>query len=150
MGKATPAAQNSSALNASSPLGSSPPIEGDPFSGGNLDRQSPETEENSFAGGNPNNDDDDDVEAALEADELLVFDPSLAADDPNADPDQLSFLDTGDHLDEVSKDESDSSRHEHGGLDEASLLTQYWWLACLPICVILLLQFMPLPNWFTG
>lgn len=85
------------------------------------------------------------MEAALEADELLVFDPSLAANDPNADPDQLSFLDTGIHEgDGTAKDESD------GGEQDESLLGQYWWLASLPICVILLLQFMPLPNWLTG
>ena len=117
-----------------------------------MDRLSPETEENSFAGGgNPDEDDNDDVEAAMEADELLVFDPSLAPDDPNADPDQLSFLDHGDHLLGDPKDVSDGGGvGESSHLDELSLLGQYWWLASLPICVILLLQFMPLPNWLTG
>lgn len=48
----TPAASSAGGINASASLGALPMVE-DPFGGGNVDRLSPETEENSFAGKDP-------------------------------------------------------------------------------------------------
>ena len=107
----------------------------DPFSMSSLE-PSPVTEENSVMDGKADDDDEDSVEEAVEADELLVYDP---ASDDASDP--------------LHSDEADV-----GGIDgqmavaadDSNLLSHYWWLASLPICAVILVQFLPLPSWVLG
>eukprot|EP00095_Tigriopus_kingsejongensis_P001879 snap_masked-scaffold70_size417918-processed-gene-2.2 protein:Tk01879 transcript:snap_masked-scaffold70_size417918-processed-gene-2.2-mRNA-1 annotation:"testis-expressed sequence 2 protein isoform x1" len=113
----------------------------DPFSGLS-ELPSPETEHDisiaSSLGQSPNaerdgSEDTDQVETALEADEMMVFDPA-----------QESLDDSLEGMDEADAEDSPQPP------DTVSLFTEYWWVALLPICVILLLQFLPFPSWVTG
>jgi hypothetical protein len=105
----------------------------DPFSNTSLEG-SPETEDNSIIRG-LGSIEDDSVEEAVEADELLVFDPATAGGE---DP-----LDEMIHADE-SDGAVDDDQHQPG------LLSQYWWIAALPLCLVFFIQLLPLPVWFVG
>ena len=78
-------------------------------------------------------DDEESVEEAVEADELLVYDPA------NDDASDLLHSDSDEADGDKSLAEADSN-----------LLSQYWWMAGLPICSVLLIQFLPLPSWLLG
>ena len=110
----------------------------DPFSMSSLE-PSPVTEENSVVeggGGTAGDDDEDSVEEAVEADELLVYDP--ASDDASEPL----------HSDEADVGGIDG--RAAGAADDVNLLSQYWWLASLPVCAVILVQFLPLPSWALG
>ena len=107
----------------------------EPFSLTSLD-PSPVTEEHSVVGeGKTGEDDEDSVEEAVEADELLVYDP---ANDDAGDPLQSDEADVG------------GSDGATAAAEDASLLSHYWWVASLPICAIILVQLLPLPSWVLG
>ena len=107
----------------------------DPFSMASLE-PSPVTEENSIVGGDKADDDDEDsVEEAVEADELLVYDP---ASDDAGDPHHGDEADVGGVDGQVAVTEDES------------LLSHYWWVASLPVCAVILVQFLPLPSWILG
>lgn len=112
----------------------------DPFSG--LTDLSPDNEADTSLAGNvgprPQDDDLEPVETALEADEMLVFDPSLP--DSRQSEDEI--------LSDDEPDAQNDSQEEHLGL--TSLLSQYWWIASLPICILVLLQLLPFPSWLIG
>ncbi|XP_059098666.1 testis-expressed protein 2-like isoform X2 [Tigriopus californicus] len=113
----------------------------DPFAG--ITDLSPDTEADlSFAStsglGHDHLDDFEAVETAMEADEMLVFDPSL--------PESLQSED--EILPDDEPDAQNDSRPEHPGL--TSLLSHYWWVASLPICILALLQLLPFPSWLIG
>ena len=85
-----------------------------------------------------NQDGEDEVEAGIEADEFVfVKDP----DTPISDEDKGT---NGSVDAEVIVQPPDS--YSFWPLDNL----QYWWMAALPICVILLLQILPLPAWLIG
>ena len=104
----------------------------DPFSGGSLTASgapSPETEENSMVQGGQ---DEDDIEEAIEADEMLVYDPDTS--DPSGG--EGFYSDEGD-------DSPDAENvQEHGQI--------FWQAGLLPILVVLLIQLLPLPTWAVG
>lgn len=76
---------------------------------------------------------DIEVETALEADEALTFEPG--EEGPEASDLVM---------------EPDASSSPQPPQQSFQHYLQYWWFLCIPLCVILIIQILPLPYWVLG